>query len=42
MLGTGEADPAVGRLVDHLVAAGFVRVSGEALSYAPALAGAGG
>lgn len=35
MLGTGEADPAVGRLVDHLVANGTVRVSGEALAYGP-------
>lgn len=39
MLGTGEADPAVGRLVDHLVAIGYVRVNGEAIAYAPAVAG---
>lgn len=42
MLGTGEADPAVGRVVEHLVATGFVRVSGEALAYGAAAPGKSG
>jgi len=42
MLGTGEADPAVGRLVDHLVATGFVRVNGETLAYGTASPGKSG